>query len=362
MIKLPELFNTIQCSLFPDLEEILGELNSKHKEFIRAIELIDLEKYTKLFQWKRIGCKPHNRESILKSLIAKSIFNIKHTRGLVCYLKSSSILRRLCGWENLADIPSESTFSRAFNSFSNIEVGNLIHNDLITENLSHKIIGHASKDATSVAGREKSCRKNSHGKKHNKKRGRPAKGVVVEKEPRRLELQPHRTLKENLDDLPNLCDWGTKKNSNGKRYTWKGYKLHLDVSDSGIPISAIVTSASIHDSQVAIPLMQTSNQRVLNFYDLMDCAYDAPEIHSFSKKLNHIPIIDNNPRRGKKIEFEPAKKIRYNERTSAERANSELKDNYGLENIFVKGSKKVRLNIMLSVIALTCKKLYNMFI
>ncbi len=67
-------------------------------------------------------------------------------------------------------------------------MGDLIHNDLITENLSHKIIGHAGKDAAFVAGREKSCRKNSHGKKHNKKRGRPVKGVVVEKEPRRLEF------------------------------------------------------------------------------------------------------------------------------------------------------------------------------
>lgn len=72
-------------------------------------------------------------------------------------------------------------------------------------------------------------------------------------------------------------------------------------------------------------------------------------------RLNHIPIIDNNPRRGEKIEFDTAKKIRYNERVSAERANSELKDNYGLENIFVKGHK-------FAVIALTCKALYNMAI
>jgi len=39
---------------------------------------------------------------------------------------------------------------------------------------------------------------------------------------------------------------------------WRGYKLHLDCVDGDIPVSAIVTSASVHDSQVAIPLSQMS--------------------------------------------------------------------------------------------------------
>ena len=94
----------------------------------------------------------------------------------------------------------------------------------------------------------------------------------------------------------------------------------------------------------------------------MDSAYDAPEIHNFSDRLNHIPIIDNNPRRGDKIEFEPAKEPRYNECTTSERANSELKDNYGLEDIRVKGQKKAKLHIMFAVIALTSKALFNMLV
>ncbi len=50
-------------------------------------------------------------------------------------------------------------------------------------------------------------------------------------------------------------------------------------------ISTILTSASAHDSQAAIPLAQMSSDRVTNCYDLMDAVYDAPEIHEFSKKL-----------------------------------------------------------------------------
>ena len=54
-----------------------------------------------------------------------------------------------------------------------------------------------------------------------------------------------------------------------------GYKLHVDTADGGIPISCIMTSASTHDSQVAIPLGTLTAGRVENLYDLMDAAYDS---------------------------------------------------------------------------------------
>ncbi|MDT0497224.1 hypothetical protein RM530_07580 [Algiphilus sp. W345] len=45
-------------------------------------------------------------------------------------------------------------------------------------------------------------------------------------------------------DLPTACDVGTQRNSQGFKTTWIGYKLHLDVADGLIPISAVLTSAS----------------------------------------------------------------------------------------------------------------------
>jgi hypothetical protein len=69
-----------------------------------------------------------------------------------------------------------------------------------------------------------------------------------------------------------------------------------------------------------------SENRIVNLYDLIDAAYDAPEIHRYSKDHNRIPIIDHKPRRGVKRQMAPAKTIRYNERSGAERVNSELKD------------------------------------
>src|SRR3954452_4349863 len=103
-----------------------------------------------------------------------------------------------------------------------------------------------------------------------------------------------------LADLPQACDIGRKKSSKGHEQSWRGYKLHLDVADGQIPISAVLTSASVHDSQVAIPLMTMTSGRIVHLYELMDSAYDAGEIHAHSRQLNHVPIIAPHPRRGTK--------------------------------------------------------------
>ncbi len=73
-----------------------------------------------------------------------------------------------------------------------------------------------------------------------------------------------------INDLPNTCDVGRKQNSKGLLTQWIGYKLHIDAADGGIPVSCILSSASLHDSQVAIPLTDMTKERVTNLYDLMD--------------------------------------------------------------------------------------------
>jgi hypothetical protein len=48
--------------------------------------------------------------------------------------------------------------------------------------------------------------------------------------------------------------WAPMKNRQGCKDRWLGFKLHLDVADGQSPISAVVTSASVHDSQASIPV------------------------------------------------------------------------------------------------------------
>jgi hypothetical protein len=59
-------------------------------------------------------------------------------------------------------------------------------------------------------------------------------------------------LEQMLTELPRDCSIGVKTSSKGYRQYWRGYKLHLDVADGQIPISAVLTGANVHDSQVAI--------------------------------------------------------------------------------------------------------------
>ena len=80
--------------------------------------------------------------------------------------------------------------------------------------------------------------------------------------------------------------------------SWNGYKLHIDTADCGVPVSAILSSASMHDSLAAIPLSRISVKRVDSLYDLMDAAYCSFDLHEHCRELSHVPLIDHNPRQG----------------------------------------------------------------
>lgn len=178
--------------------------------------------------------------------------------------------------------------------------------------------------------------------------------------------QRHQSLAHMLSELPRQCDMGAKTNSQGHQQYWRGYKLHLDVADGQLPISALLTSASVHDSQVAIPLMTLTSQRVVHLYELMDSAYDAAHIHAHSKQLNHVPIIAPNGRRGTKKSSQlpkvypdrPTPQLtwaqleRFKERTMSERVNARLKDEFGASHIRVRGAAKVMAHLMFGVLAL----------
>lgn len=105
--------------------------------------------------------------------------------------------------------------------------------------------------------------------------------------------------------------------------------------------------------------MQMASRRATILYNLADSAYDAGEIKTFSKKLGHVPIIDPNPRRSEATELAPAQKIRYRERSTTERGNLDLKDNYGARHVRVKGHLNVFFHLMLGVVAITVKQLFN---
>jgi hypothetical protein len=361
---------TIQDTLFPRIIEELGPLTQKQQELITILEILHIEVFIDSSKGYP-GRPPKDRVAIARAFVAKVVYHMPTTRLLLDRLHTDIALRRLCGWERISDIPKEWTFSRAFAEFSESQLPERIHEALIKKHYRGEIVGHNSRDSTAINARETPIKKKTV-EQPAKKRGRPRKGDVREKTLTRIEKQAAgMSLEDMLDDLPTACDVGTKKNSKGYKTSWTGYKLHIDSADGGIPISCVLTSASTHDSQVAIPLAMISHQRVTNLYDLMDAAYDAPQIHDISRQLGHVPLIDRNPRRDKTLKDEihaenkrkriighqSAEVIRYRERSTVERVNGRLKDEFGGRVIRVRGHAKVMCHLMFGILTLTVNQM-----
>ncbi len=352
----------LENSLFPDLKKslIVEEFSSKEAKLIKILDFAEIEKF---ITTTSITNPPKDREQIARAFIAKSVYNFQTTRDLIDRLHTDRTLRIICGWRYKIDIPSEATFSRAFKEFSESEIAQKAHEQFVIEYLSEKIFFHNATDATKIDLREKPVKTEKKEKPKPKKRGRPKKGETREPiKPTILQKQKEmQTVEEKLSLVSTDCGVGVKQNSKGNREVWIGGKLHISAVDGDIPIVAFYTGANVHDSSVALPLIQETSKRVGYFYDLLDAGYDADIIRDYSKELGHRPIIDINPKNSQvlrdKIELrEHEEKVfkevlggrhldldeqHYNQRSMVERVNKYLKDDFGCKTIYYQGAKKV---------------------
>ena len=363
----------IQGSLFPWLSEELGEGTAKRQQLVMILEVIRVEDHVPV-TLGLVGRPLSDRAALARAFVAKMVYTLPTTRALLDRLECDIALRRICGWEKQAEVPSEATFSRAFAEFASTQLAQRAHEALIERTQAERLVGHLSRDSTAIEAHEKPVAKPKAEPVPKRKRGRPKKGEECVQEPTRLQRQSQMTLPAMLEDLPSACDVGTKRNSKGYKETWIGYKLHLDIADGQIPISAILTSASLHDSQVALPLATMSAQRTTSLYDLMDSAYDASEIAAHSRSLGHVPIIDCNPRnnaalkaeleaeskRWQRLGLERPEDVRYRERSAIERVNGRLKEEFGGRFIRVRGHAKIMCHLMFGLLALTADQLLRL--
>jgi hypothetical protein len=375
--QLTQFAHVLQSALFPALEEAVGELSKNAQRLVATLEMIPLARFVPCSRgW--MGRPSQDRYAIACAFVAKTVYGFSTTRQLLEALQRDGQLRRICGWETARQVPHEATFSRAFAEFAQMQLPQFVHEALIRETQKERLIGHIARDSTAIQARERfpemaaaagqqKTPPASRRPRGNKGRRSPDKRYPGGKRPyvpppdTRLERQRSMQLPEMLADLPQQCDLGGKKNSHGNTQYWRGYKLHLDVADGQIPISAVLSSASLHDSQVAIPLATMSTQRVTYCYELMDSAYQAHHIVEQSRQLGHVPIVDPADRGRKQPgflarpprELSPAQKQRYKERTMVERVNARLKDEFGGRHVRVRGPAKVMAHLMFGVLALT---------
>lgn len=361
MDKIAGIWNRVQRSLFPHLQECLPALAERHREVVLVLETIRIEEYVQPGWMHWLGRKPKDRRALARSFVAKAVYNEPNNKSFRDRLRIDESLRRICGWERRCDIPSESTFSRAFGEFAETALADRVHKARVKEYLGEDVIWHVSRDSTAIEAREKPAAKPDKPPEPKRKRGRPKKGEQRRgPEPTRIERQLGQSYAESIAELPTACDVGTKIDSKGSKRHWVGYKLHADIGDGGIPLSAVTTSASVHDSQVAIPLARMTAERAQSWYDLMDSAYDSKLICGFCEQLGHVPIIERSERHGKVEPMEPDRDRRYNNRTTVERFNSRLKDGCGGRMVRVRGKPKVHAHLMFGVLVIFAEALLSL--
>jgi len=376
-------WHAVQHELIPELRDDFGALTPKLEKLIHTLEWVRIEEFVQS-SWCGIGRPPHERAWLANAFVAKAVLGIGTTAGLIERLSIDRALRRICGFPLYRKLPSEATFSRAFDEFAQSQLAERAHEALVQEHLGEQLIGHLSRDGTAIEARERPRRIGTDAMPlaqssliaadedavaadtpatppPAKKRGRPRRGEVRAPAPGSpIARQRRQTLSQMREEIPTTCDRGTKCNAQGYKVSWNGYKLHLDTADCGVPIAALLSSASMHDSLAAIPLSLISARRVTNLYDVMDAAYCSAELRAHSRSLGHVPLIDHNPRRGEKIAFAPHEAIRYHERTAAERSNARLKDEFGRNTLRVQGASKVMSHLMFGVLALSADQLMRL--
>lgn len=325
-----------QQEIFPELRDNFGYLTSKHEQLIQLLDLIDLNEIYPRWMWdKEFGRPIANRHSFVIAFIARVLWNISTTKDLIAYLQVDRALRLICGFDGRTNqVPSESSFSIEFKRLSDLGIAGKLHERLIAEHCKEELYEHLALDASSIEVAERAR--------------------ITKKAERTCAEQRVKSLVEILADLPTACNFGVKKNSNGKGYTWKGYKLHAVVNEYNVPIASIITSASCHDSLCAIPLIRITEERVDGLYYLMDKGYDAQAIRDEVSSVGKVSLIDYKANRNGKVadEFIGNQLERHKKRTFVESHFSHLKMQFLPRYILYRGIKKVSnlLNLALAVI------------
>ena len=360
--RLTQFHFQCQYELVPLIEDdCASTLTQPLQRLLRIWEMIEIESHIPCTRGC-VGRPPRERVALARAFVAKAVLGLSRTIDLIERLRVDTLLRRLCGFDLRSKRPlNESLFSRAFAEFAASQLPSRAHEALVRAQLGDALVGHLSLDSTAIEVRARPHKPDPESKPAPapRKRGRPRKDEVrPPPEPTRIQQQiAGMSLEAMLADLPTRCDVGCKRNAQGYKQSWIGYKLHLNVADAMIPVAAILTSASVHDSQVAIPLATLSAQRVTSLYDLRDAAYCSPLIRAHSQSLGHVPLIEHNRRGGQKIKFAPHEARRYRERSTVERVNARIKDDFGARRIHVRGHAKVLAHLMFGVLALTAEQL-----
>lgn len=181
------LWDRVNKSLLPRLEEALkAPLTRQHRRFVVVLHLLGIERFIQSpHVRKRLGSLPKDRRCLATAFVAKassdsmSPLNLRETTDLLDRLRVDPVLRKLCGWDTVGALPTESTFSRGFAQLADTGLLDQVHALLLKEYLGDTLTVRVSRDSTAIEVRESPVQKVKPKKTQTgskRKRGRPRKG------------------------------------------------------------------------------------------------------------------------------------------------------------------------------------------
>ena len=418
--RISSFWSCVNRTLFPALDAAEVEMTPKLYQFVALLDFLQIEHFVPPPSHYQVGAKPHDRRCLARAFVAKAFYNAPDTKSFRDRLLHDKDLRNVCGWRSRGAVPSESTFSRAFAWFADLGLTDGVLAAQVQVWLGDTLIRDVSTDSTAIEAREKpvtratppadvavaeaasptpegsaptgepSTQPRKPAKKHvptataspalpgtpstkpTKRSKKVTKTVAKSKalahlytpdEVSRLERQLDQVPEIALLELRTACDVGCKTNSKGNKDYWIGYKFHVRVAEGNLPLVAVTTAASVHDSQVTIPMMKLSDRLVTSLYELKDRAYDAYWIRTAAEVAGHVPIIDYVKRRGQEQAraLEPDRAEHYKGRTVAERFNARLKDEFGGGRVRVRGNRKVHTHLMFGLLLIFADQVLRVF-
>ncbi len=262
--------------------------------------------------------------------IAMHVLNFKSYSQLIKGLQNNPALASACGIKNYDDIPSKSAYSCFLKKLSQPPFVKMVK-DIMRE-LTRLLYQALPDFGKSVAIDSTSLKAWSNGNK------------------------------KPISD-PN-AGWSVKTGSEGKTEFCFGYKLHLLVDTKyELPVAANITPGNFNDSPIASRVLSEARFTNGKFHPdvvICDAGYSSSTLLSLIKRQYRArPIIKINPRH-KRLLFPETREWRstYNKRVSVEHVFSRLKEHRRLNNITVRGKRKVTIHCYLSMMVVQAQALY----
>ena len=134
-------------------------MGERYALFVTVLELVRVEALLPYFRGQ-VGRPEEDRVALARAFIAKAVFDVPTTRGLIERLEVDGRLWRLCGWSGAGRPPSEATFSRAFSEFAESRLASRLHETLLARTMDGHPVEYISRDATAIDARGRSRRRN----------------------------------------------------------------------------------------------------------------------------------------------------------------------------------------------------------